>query len=160
MPDRLIVDLGEDGRVSVGTVLDGELPSPGNPHELAWPLDGDALEDLRWYLEEYLLWPYAVYEDRGEEIQAALAEWGRAVFLSVFGAGPAREAYLRARMRGHPELVFRSKSSALLGLPWELMADPDRPMPLALDIAGVSRSLRLTEAAPETVRARAGGCGC
>jgi hypothetical protein len=48
--DRLLVDLGPDGKVSVGPWLDGELPVPGEPSELAWPLDGDALEDLRWYL--------------------------------------------------------------------------------------------------------------
>ncbi len=52
MPDRLLVDLGLDGRVSVGTWLDGELPTTGAPCELTWPLDDDALEDLRWYLED------------------------------------------------------------------------------------------------------------
>ena len=50
-----------DGRVSVGTWLDGELPATGEPCQLAWPLDGDALEDLRWYLEDYLRAPFGVY---------------------------------------------------------------------------------------------------
>jgi hypothetical protein len=27
---------------------------------LAWPLGGGALEDLRWYLEDYLLAPFGV----------------------------------------------------------------------------------------------------
>ena len=58
---------------------------------LTWPLDGDALEDLRWYLEDYLAAPYGVWEDRGPQVQAGLAGWGEAVFASIFGAGPARE---------------------------------------------------------------------
>ena len=53
MTGRLLVDLGADGMVRV-TVLNGELPSYAAPAELSWPLDGDALEDLRWYLEDYL----------------------------------------------------------------------------------------------------------
>ena len=53
MTGRLLVDLGTDGMVRV-TVLNGELPSSAPATELSWPLDGDALEDLRWYLEEYL----------------------------------------------------------------------------------------------------------
>ena len=125
MADRLLVDLGEDGWVSVGTWLDGELPAAGKPGELAWPLAGEALEDLRWYLEDYLRMPFGVWEDRGPQVESVLAEWGQAVFSSVFGVGPARDAYVRMRARRGPvELVFRSASPGLLGLPWELMTDP------------------------------------
>lgn len=49
MTDRLLVDLDADCRVSVSTLLDGEISSNpvGEPLELAWPLDPDAMEDLR-----------------------------------------------------------------------------------------------------------------
>ncbi len=147
MTDRLLVDLGPGRRVSVGTWLDGQLPEPGEPAELAWPLDDDALEDLRWYLEDYLRAPFGVYGERGPRVEAALAGWGRAVFSAVFGGGPARDAYVRVRARGPAEMVFRSASPELLGLPWELMADPAVATPLALDLAGVSRSLPAGEAA-------------
>jgi hypothetical protein len=61
--DRLLVDVGADGRVSVSTWLDGELPSPASePVELVWPLDAEALEELRWYLEDYLRAPFGAYE--------------------------------------------------------------------------------------------------
>jgi hypothetical protein len=64
--DRLMVDLGPEGRVSVSAWLDGELPGgpAPRPFQLSWPLDGDALEDLRWYLEDYLRAPFGVYSDR------------------------------------------------------------------------------------------------
>lgn len=62
MTDRLLVDLGVDGRVSVLAWPEGEaFPSPaGEPVELGWPLDADALEELRWYLEDYLRAPFDV----------------------------------------------------------------------------------------------------
>jgi CHAT domain/NACHT domain len=140
--DRLLVDLGQDGRVAVWTWLEGQIPQCGEPYELEWPLDDDAAEDLRWYLEDYLLAPYGVWADRGPQVAAELVVWGQAVFSAVFGSSPAREAYAQARDRESPlEIVFRSPSSALLGLPWELMADPRTGLPLAVDTAGVCRSL-------------------
>jgi tetratricopeptide (TPR) repeat protein len=49
---------------------------------------------------------------------------------------------MRMRARQRPaEVVIRSASPTLLGLPWELMRDPDRQAPLVLDLAGLSRSL-------------------
>jgi CHAT domain len=52
---------------------------------------------------------------------------------------------------GNFALVFRSASPSLLGLPWELMADPGRDRPLALEVAGVGRSLPVAPDAPQTV---------
>src|SRR5262249_31157971 len=99
---------------------------------------GQALEDLRWYLEDYLQAPFGVWDDRGPAIQEQLAGWGELVFGSVFGPGPARDAYQRARDRGL-ELVFRSDQPGLLSLPWELMRDGAGPV--ALGSGGISRSL-------------------
>ena len=149
MVDRLLVDLAADGRASVASWLDGdEYPASGEPFGLTWPLDADALEDLRWYLEDYLVAPFGVYGERGPEVQGKLADWGASVFGAVFGSGPARDAYVKLRDRpGGVRLVFRSSSPELLGLPWELMRDPARPTPLALDLAGVSRVLPTAELA-------------
>lgn len=106
------------------------------------PIDREGLEDLRWYLEDYLRAPYGVYEERGPRIEARLQEWGETLFGALFGAGPARDAYVRARARGQgTEVLIRSSSPALLGLPWELLHDPARPTPLALDLGGLGRTL-------------------
>ena len=136
--DRLLVDLGGDGQAGVLSWPDGGLPEEVSRAPLAWPLDAEALEDLRWYLEDYLLAPFGVWEDRGPAVQGELAGWGDQVFGSVFGAGPARDAYQRARDQGL-ELVFRSAEPGLLGLPWELMRDGTGPV--ALGAGGISRSL-------------------
>ena len=138
MPDRLVVDLAGDGQAAVVTWPEAGLPEEVARVPLAWPLDGEALEDLRWYLEDYLLAPYGVWEEHGPAIRDKLAGWGDQVFESVFGAGPARFAYERARDRGL-EVVFRSADPILLGMPWELMRDGTGPV--ALGKGGISRSL-------------------
>jgi hypothetical protein len=148
MTDRLIVELAADGRVSVIPWLEGELPSgaAGEPAELAWPLDGDGLEELRWYLEDYLRAPFGVYESRGPQTAARLQSWGEAIFGAVFGSGAARDVYKQARARSAGlQLVFRSGSAEFLGLPWELMRDPAGGLPLALEVAGMDRSLSAGE---------------
>src|SRR5262249_17903873 len=68
--------------------------------------------------------------------------WGEQVFGALFAEGPARDAFQRARDDGL-ELVFRSKSPQLLGLPWELMRGPGGPV--ALGLAGVSRALNTAD---------------
>jgi tetratricopeptide (TPR) repeat protein len=143
--DRLLVDLAADGRVSVTPWLQSELPggaTDGAAAELEWPLDSDALEELRWYLEDYLRAPFGVWQERGPQTAARLQPWGEAIFHAIFGAAPARDAYQRWRERATGlEVVFRSGSSRWLGLPWELMRDPADDLPLALGAAGMDRTL-------------------
>jgi hypothetical protein len=71
------------------------LPEEVSRAPLAWPLDAEALEDLRWYLEDYLPAPFGMWENRGPTVRAKLTGW----------AGPGRDAYQRARDRGL-EVVF------------------------------------------------------
>lgn len=140
---RLLVDQIEDGRIRIGFRRSGQEfdEPPGEPTEFLSPLGSVDLEDLRWYLEEYLAAPFAVYEERGQRIQVKLVEWGRALFEQVFGPGrPGRDAYMQSR-EGRCELVFRSASSSFLSLPWELLQDPQRSTPLALDVSAIDRSL-------------------
>jgi hypothetical protein len=144
--DRLVVDLDGDGLAGVLWWPEGGgVPELVSRAPLAWPLDADALKDLRWYLEDYLQAPFGVWEERGPAVAGRLAGWGDLVFGSVFGSGPARDAYQRARDKGLA-VVFRSAEPGLLGLPWELMRDGAGSV--ALGAGGISRSLPV-----------AGGCG-
>ena len=145
MTDRLLIDLDEDGQVMVSVLGDvqGGLPEPAKPFPLIWTLDAADAEELRWYLEDYLRAPYGVYEQRGERTAQRLVEWGRAVFTAVFdGSRAARDAYVRSRAGGGLlEIVVRSVVAERLGLPWELLTDPARPTPLALDGVRIRRAL-------------------
>ena len=138
MADRLVVDLGSDGAAGVLSWPDSGVPEEVSRSPFEWRLDGDALEDLRWYLEDYLRAPFGVWEDRGPAVQRKLARWGDEVFGSVFGSGPACDAYQLAWDKGL-EVVFRSAEPGLLALPWELMRDGAGPV--ALRAGGISRSL-------------------
>lgn len=129
MAGRLIVDLSSDMQITVIDWPDGGLPEVVAQIPFEWPLSLGELEDLRWYLEDYLRAPFGVYEQRGPQVQDRLAEWGEAVFASVFGSGSGRDAYVRAQ-RSSMELVFRSASPELLGLPWELMRERAGPVAL------------------------------
>ncbi|MBB2949027.1 GTPase SAR1 family protein, partial [Actinoplanes lutulentus] len=145
MTDRLLIDLSDDSRVTVSALGDvaGELPEPAEPFLLDWPWDAADAEELRWYLEDYLRNPYAVYQDRGERAAQRLTEWGRAAFTAVFdGSRAARDAYVKLRLQGGPvEVVIRSAAAHQLSLPWELLTDPTRPAPLALDGVRIRRAL-------------------
>ena len=138
MPDRLLVDLDGDGQVVVSSWPEGRVPEEVFQGRLEWPLGPKAIEDLRWYLEDYLLAPFGVWEDRGPAVKESLAGWGEQVYASLFGAEQARRAYERMRNQGL-ELMIRSDVPALLGLPWELMRD--HAGPVALGAGGITRSL-------------------
>jgi hypothetical protein len=111
--DRLLLDLGLDGHTVVSVLGDAEeYPHPvGDPAPVGWPMNAAEMEDLRWYLEDYLAVPFGVYDDRGAAIAARLRGWGESLFGSVFGSGPARDAYVRLRKRaaaGGGEIGVRS----------------------------------------------------
>jgi tetratricopeptide (TPR) repeat protein len=143
MTYRLLVDLADDGRVLI-TSYRNEFPNgeAGDPYAMAWPLDADALEELRWYLEDYLRVPFGVYESRGAETATQLRSWGEAIFGAVFGLDPTRDSYQRiGASTNELQVLFCSGSSKWLGLPWELIKDPAGKLPLALVAAGLDRTL-------------------
>lgn len=144
MGNRLIIREVEAGRVSVELWRAGQaLPEPaGEPAPFSSPLDAAAREDLRWYLEDYLQAPYAVYQERGQSIADTLDHWGEALFATLFAAGKPSGAYTKAREgAGLAEVVIQSGSAAFLALPWELLKDPARDRPIALDIDAFDRTL-------------------
>ncbi len=143
MATRLIVE-EHDGKVQVALHRDGHISAEpfGDEAPFNAVLEPQELEDLRWYLEDYLPAPYAVWEEKGIELQAQLPSWGQRLFQALFGPGmPGRDAYIAARQRGPFELWIQSTAPAFLGLPWELLNDPDHPSPLALEMVQINRTL-------------------
>ncbi|MCB5165024.1 tetratricopeptide repeat protein [Streptomyces bambusae] len=158
------MDLSEQGRVWVTLSGPGNAGAPsvraGDGVPLRWSLSAQEAEELRWYLEDYLDSPYGVYEERGARVAAALRGWGEAAFSALVGPGAGREAFRRVRNRASAagqglEVVIRSESARLLAQPWELLAEPERPRPLALD--GVSFRRVVPGGPPRGVIPVAGG---
>lgn len=150
--DRLLLDVSSDGTVSLQEWPTGEFPSPvGHVAPLTWPLRRADLEELRWYLEDYLEAPFGVYEERGLQTAGQLREWGERIFDVAFSVGPRRDAWVRCRARAEAvagrsvEVLVRSASAEYLSLPWELLTDPGRPGPAALEGVSITRSLPATD---------------
>jgi len=140
MPDRLIVDLTDDGTAAIALAPESGPPEVLSRAPPAWPLAATVPPDLRWYLEDYLLTPFGAWEERGPAVQEEIPRWGDEVFRAVFGSEPARSAYERAWDRGLA-VVVRSADPGLLRLPWELMRDSVGPV--ALGAGGICRNLPL-----------------
>jgi tetratricopeptide (TPR) repeat protein len=153
MVNRLIIDVDDGGSVTVRTWLGDDAigPAVSSPAPLSWPMDDSAIEELRWYLEDYLRAPYAVYEQHGRQVESRLPQWGEAAFAAVFRTPELLSAYRQVTADpAAARVVVRSSAPGWLALPWELLRDPRRAAPLALDIAGVDRSLVTSELGSST----------
>jgi len=96
------------------------------------PIGSAAQRDLRWYIEEYLKFPYGAEESRAVGIERGMDVWGEALFAQAFRAGErgstadARACYKAAVSAGleRCDLCVGSDDGAFLRLPWELLRDP------------------------------------
>ena len=112
--------------------------------KLEHPFNKQALTDLRWYLEEYLRFPYGIFPDEAAKIEQKLQTWGEDLFELVFRSSEkAREFFQAATYDGlhNCELAIASDDFAILNLPWELLYSPGDRQFLAPSLAGMSRSL-------------------
>jgi hypothetical protein len=60
------------------------LPRPAPSVTFTHPFDEQALTDLRWYLEEYLRFPYGIYPDNAAKIEQKFQDWGEQLFELIF----------------------------------------------------------------------------
>jgi len=114
--------------VRIGTSTIKESPNVEVADPLARLLGGTQIklgDELRWYLERYLDYPFGPNEERAQRTIDALRAWGAEAFNALF-AGQARDFYSKAVERGHTELqiVIASDDPAVLAWPWEALRDP------------------------------------
>jgi len=108
------------------------------------PLGVIEAEELRWYLEEYFVWPTGVFRERAERVEAQLPEWGQALYQAALAPSVAQEPLTAWQQAGEsaerrftvfverelPEGASEEEEKAageaaaeLLALPWELLHD-------------------------------------
>ena len=82
--------------------------------------------DLRWYLEQFLDYPFSPHTEVAERIQAALNEWGQQAFTALFDRGRGRDMYRDALRDGLDNLTLKiaSDDPYVLAWPWEALQDP------------------------------------
>ncbi|MDZ7970713.1 MAG: tetratricopeptide repeat protein [Nostoc sp. DedSLP03] len=107
------------------------------------PFDEENAAELRWYLEDYLQFPYGIFPDNAVKIEQKLQHWGQQLFELVFrSTEKGREFFQEATRQGLDkcELGIISDNANVLNLPWELLYSPDYQF-LAPSLAGMYRSL-------------------
>ena len=108
------------------------------------PLGVIEAEDMRWYLEEFYLWPIGVFKERAERIETQLPIWGQDLYKAALEPKVAQEvlnAWQQAGVEAErrfsifvdselpdgandaDQVVAREAASELLSLPWELLHD-------------------------------------
>lgn len=124
-----IIDLG-DGRAQVSWQRGNSVPRSCPPLPLNDPRTVEDRTELRWYLEEFLGFPYGAERWRAQQLEDKMQHWGESLFQQVFAeltTNPdPRELYEEAVREGidQCELCLVPVTSEFLNIPWELLRDP------------------------------------
>ncbi len=118
---------------SAGALTFRLVPSGGSEATTAMPfetfLSEEDFGDLRWYLEEFLIFPDYGSRVRADRVEAALEDWGKRLHAQLFGDGDHREL-LNALLDGEAPrlLTIGTEDAELLRIPWELLRDRRSPL--------------------------------
>jgi tetratricopeptide (TPR) repeat protein len=125
------------------------------------PLGPIEADELRWYLEQYYLWPIGVFRARAARIEAQLPAWGQALYQAALAKPVAQAALNGWQAAGSAERRFSvlvdpdlpegattaqqatasEAAGGLLTLPWELLHDRRRYLFQGAHAAHVRRRL-------------------
>ena len=132
---RLVYEPATAGQPDVHSAQSWRLVAPIGPIEAG---------ELRWYLEQYAIWPSHYFQPRARKVEQSLVEWGKllhAVALppahtaNVLQAWARIDAHAGRRFSVHLDAALeagaadadvasaREAATLLLGLPWELLHD-------------------------------------
>ncbi|GJL74981.1 CHAT domain-containing protein [Nitrosomonas sp.] len=135
MPSLLTIrhqgDLDGQAQFVVTRLSDGKTSGPVTitaPDQTTAPGRGNShlANDLRWYLERFLDYPFEPNIALAQTVQDTLAQWGKAAFSSLF-QGKTRDWYQDARRQSLSELTLKiaSDDPRVLSWPWEALHDPE-----------------------------------
>ncbi|MEH2261125.1 tetratricopeptide repeat protein [Nostoc sp.] len=133
----------QDDKIQLSWQRGYESPRFASEVVFQQPFDEKNAAELRWYLEDYLSFPYGIFPDNAVKIEQKLQHWGQQLFELVFrSTEKGREFFQEATREGldNCELGIISDNANVLNLPWELLYSPDYQF-LAPSLAGMYRSL-------------------
>ncbi|WP_441233725.1 tetratricopeptide repeat protein [Bradyrhizobium sp. 930_D9_N1_4] len=128
-----VIEIREDAGRQDGAVL--RIDGYDYQVTVTSPFDNDQREELDWYFEEYLRFPFAD-QVRARQAGESITAYGEALFGQLFGSPDAREAYGDLKKRAYPDKLAIAVigSPTFQGLHWEAVKDPKLPRPFALDV--------------------------
>ena len=103
----------------------------------SYSLSPQDAEDIRWYLEDYLIYPLDPAPRIAKRIEARMKQLGTDLFRMVL---EGTEPWIAAKNRlGETRIEIESEVQDA-GAPWELLRDPVADLPLALAAASFVRA--------------------
>jgi len=132
---RLVYEPATPGKEDVHSAKAWRLIAPIGPIEAG---------DLRWYLEQYAVWPSHYFRERARKVEENLAKWGQLLYDAAIPVAHTAKVisdwgktsdHVGRRFSVHLDTVFeagaleaevktaKEAATLLLGLPWELLHD-------------------------------------
>jgi CHAT domain len=139
---RLRIEV-KDGNVNVAWRQGNAEDRSSIPVPFAHPFDEAALTDLRWYLEEYVSYPYGLEPEKAKKIEGQMQTWGQVLFGVVFDTDAKSRQFFQAAVASgldNCNLSIVCDEPSILNLPWELLYTADEGY-LAPSLGGMYRSL-------------------
>ncbi len=90
-------------------------------------IDDDARKNIRWYLEEYLSYPWGIWQVRARATERLMAKLGEELFSAVFGHKETQALYAHVSDDlGKTRFAVHADNPIGIAIPWELMRDSSK----------------------------------
>ena len=103
-----------------------EVPSP-----FLFPVEGrsgsNLMHEMRWYLEDFLDYPFPPETDRADRVREALRKWGEKAFDGLMASRSSGRMFDTATREDYSDLHLRisSDDAQVLAWPWEALFDQE-----------------------------------
>ena len=122
----------EPSRFQLTRLSDGKSTEPVEvPSPFLFPVDGrsdsNLMHEMRWYLEDFLDYPFPPETEHAERVQEALRKWGEEAFDGLMGSRASRRMFDAATRADYSDLHLRisSDDAQVLAWPWEALFDKE-----------------------------------
>lgn len=156
---RLTQTTGGEDRYHVEVALEGDGVARQTAHAaFDFKLTAGEQEELRWYLEDFLQYPFDPAPTIAARVERRMAQIGVELFKAVFHADDdARDIWAKLRDDLNETRVEISTGvHEATAIPWELMRDPKTDTPLALRACAFVRGYWQAAETPEIPQAPSG----
>ena len=122
----------EPSRFELTRLSDGKTTEPVEvPSPFLFPVEGrsdsNLMHEMRWYLEDFLDYPFPPETDRADRVREALRKWGKEAFDGLMGSRSSGRMFDAATREDYSDLHLRisSDDAQVLAWPWEALFDQE-----------------------------------